>query len=61
MTPVALTFDDGPHPEWTPVVLRALRDTRVRATFFLQGDRLAERPDLACGAAAEGHSLQAHC
>jgi len=61
MTPVALTFDDGPHPEWTPVVLRALRDTRVRATFFLQGDRLAERPDLARAAAAEGHSLQAHC
>jgi len=61
MSPVAITFDDGPHPEWTPSALDALRETRIRATFFLQGDRLVERPGLACGAVLEGHSLQAHC
>jgi peptidoglycan-N-acetylglucosamine deacetylase len=61
MSPVALTFDDGPHPEWTPPVLDALNETAVNATFFLQGDRLVQEPDLARAAAAEGHSLQAHC
>ena len=61
MSPVALTFDDGPHPQWTPAVLQALNQTAVQATFFVQGDRLAARPDLAKAAAADGHSVQAHC
>lgn len=61
MCAVALTFDDGPHPEWTPRVLEALDAAGVRATFFLQGDRLVRRPDIARAAAARGHSLQAHC
>ncbi len=34
---LALTFDDGPHPDWTPTVLRALRDHEVPATFFCVG------------------------
>lgn len=61
MSPVALTFDDGPHLEWTPRVLQALADAQIRATFFLQGDRLEQAPQLARQAAAVGHSLQAHC
>lgn len=61
MSPVALTFDDGPHREWTPRVLQALADEQITATFFLQGDRLEQAPQLARRAAAAGHSLQAHC
>ncbi|MBV9195248.1 MAG: polysaccharide deacetylase family protein [Solirubrobacterales bacterium] len=61
MSPVALTFDDGPHPQWTPAVLDALAEASVTATFFIQGDRLLARPGLARATVAEGHSVQAHC
>ncbi|HEX3737743.1 MAG TPA: polysaccharide deacetylase family protein, partial [Solirubrobacterales bacterium] len=36
-TGVALTFDDGPHPQGTPAVLEILREADQRATFFLAG------------------------
>jgi peptidoglycan/xylan/chitin deacetylase (PgdA/CDA1 family) len=38
---LALTFDDGPHPRWTPMLLEVLARYEVRATFFLMG-RYAE-------------------
>jgi peptidoglycan-N-acetylglucosamine deacetylase len=38
---VLLTFDDGPHPEWTPVVLDLLREYKARAIFFVVGARSA--------------------
>jgi len=41
---VALTFDDGPHPEATPAVLAVLRRYQVRATFFVLGGELALAP-----------------
>src|ERR1700730_5551467 len=34
---IALTFDDGPHPRWTPILLETLARHNVRATFFLLG------------------------
>ena len=37
---VALTFDDGPHPEATPAILAVLRRYQVRATFFVLGGQL---------------------
>ena len=37
--PIALTFDDGPDPVWTPLVLDALASVRARATFFLPPGR----------------------
>jgi peptidoglycan/xylan/chitin deacetylase (PgdA/CDA1 family) len=37
---IALTFDDGPMPNWTPQVHEILADQRVRATFFLIGERV---------------------
>ena len=37
---VALTFDDGPHPEWTPRVLDVLRAAKVKATFCLVGSEV---------------------
>jgi len=57
---VALTFDDGPHPRWTPMVLDALALARVKATFFLVGQRAAEHPDLVRRMAAEGHVIGNH-
>lgn len=57
---VALTFDDGPHPQVTPRVLDILREHDARATFFLIG-RLAERhPDIVRRIVAEGHQIGNH-
>lgn len=56
----AMTFDDGPHPEYTPRVLDALARREAKATFFLIG-RLAERyPDLVRRIAQEGHTIGNH-
>lgn len=57
---VALTFDDGPDPRWTPTVLDLLRRHRVRATFCLVGQHVAEHPELVRRIAAEGHGLCNH-
>jgi peptidoglycan/xylan/chitin deacetylase (PgdA/CDA1 family) len=56
---VVLTFDDGPDAA-TPLVLDALADQCVRATFFLIGRRAAERPALVKREIAEGHSVGHH-
>lgn len=58
---VALTFDDGPHPEGTPLVLEALRDAGAPATFFLAGEQVARRPALAAEIVAAGHRVELHC
>jgi peptidoglycan/xylan/chitin deacetylase (PgdA/CDA1 family) len=58
---VALTFDDGPHPQGTPAVLEALREAGARATFFLAGEQVAERPALAAEIVAAGHRVELHC
>jgi peptidoglycan/xylan/chitin deacetylase (PgdA/CDA1 family) len=57
---VALTFDDGPHPEYTPRLLDILARHQARATLFMVG-RYAERyPRIVARAAAEGHALCNH-
>ncbi|WP_327646145.1 polysaccharide deacetylase family protein [Micromonospora zamorensis] len=43
---VALTFDDGPAPQWTPMVLEALAEHRVPATFFLVGTQVRRHADV---------------
>ncbi len=58
---VALTFDDGPHPQGTPAVLETLRSAGARATFFLVGEQIARAPALAAEVAAAGHSVALHC
>lgn len=58
MDTVALTFDDGPHPETTPALLAALGD--VKATFFLWGEHAAAHPALVREIAAAGHVLGNH-
>jgi cellulose synthase/poly-beta-1,6-N-acetylglucosamine synthase-like glycosyltransferase/peptidoglycan/xylan/chitin deacetylase (PgdA/CDA1 family) len=57
---IALTFDDGPDPVWTPQVLRVLREHRVDATFFVVGVQAARHPDLVHRLVAEGNELGVH-
>jgi peptidoglycan/xylan/chitin deacetylase (PgdA/CDA1 family) len=56
---IALTFDDGPHPEGTPAVLEVLGD--VRATFFLVGEQVERRPELVARIVEAGHEIGVHC
>src|SRR4029077_2523888 len=58
---VALTFDDGPHPQGTPIVLEILREADARATFFLAGEQVVRRPALAAEIVAAGHRVELHC
>jgi peptidoglycan/xylan/chitin deacetylase (PgdA/CDA1 family) len=57
---VVLTFDDGPWPPTTPIVLRELSQECVHATFFLIGKPASEHPDLVQRVAAEGHTIGHH-
>ncbi|HLH66270.1 MAG TPA: polysaccharide deacetylase family protein [Solirubrobacteraceae bacterium] len=57
---VALTFDDGPHPEGTPAVLDALARAGATATFFLVGEQVLRRPELVSRILAEGHQVALH-
>lgn len=57
---VALTFDDGPSPTYTPQVLDILDRYRVRATFFLVGRFVAAYPDLVRRELASGYELANH-
>jgi peptidoglycan-N-acetylglucosamine deacetylase len=57
---VSLTFDDGPDPRATPLLLRLLARRGARATFFLIGERAARHPDLVRTIAAEGHEVGNH-
>ena len=58
---VALTFDDGPHPEGTPAVLELLAEAGAPATFFLVGEQVERYPALAAEIAAAGHEIALHC
>lgn len=58
---VAITFDDGPHPQGTPAVLETLRDRGARATFFLAGEQVERWPTLAAEIVAAGHRVELHC
>lgn len=57
---VALTFDDGPHPQGTPAVLEELARQGATATFFLVGEQVAQRPALAREIVAAGHEVAVH-
>ncbi len=58
---IALTFDDGPHPEGTPAILERLADAEVKATFFLVGEQVDRNRELAAEIAAAGHGIALHC
>ena len=57
---VALTFDDGPHPKWTPQILQLLRERGHRATFFVIGRKAEMWSDLVRKMRAEGHAVGLH-
>ncbi len=57
---VALTFDDGPHPEGTPAVLEVLARAGARATFFVIGEQVQRRRALAAEIVAAGHAVALH-
>lgn len=57
---VAISFDDGPHPRYTPMVLDALKRRGVRATFFTIGIHARAYPDLVRRARDEGHEIGNH-
>lgn len=58
---VALTFDDGPHPQGTPAVLEVLREHGAVATFFLAGEQVIGRRSLVAEIVAAGHRVELHC
>lgn len=57
---LALTFDDGPHPEHTPRLLDVLREYHLQATFFVIGSQAAKHPEIVRRIVAEGHDLGNH-
>lgn len=57
---VALTFDDGPHPEFTPKLLDILKKRNVRATFYLIGKNVTAHPEIVRRMVAEGHEIGNH-
>ncbi len=58
---LSFTFDDGPDPIWTPLVLEQLARCGVRATFFVVGERALAHPELVRATVAAGHDVQLHC
>jgi peptidoglycan/xylan/chitin deacetylase (PgdA/CDA1 family) len=57
---IALSFDDGPHPVFTPQVLEILQRYDAKATFFLIGERAMRHPDLVAQIKAAGHEVANH-
>lgn len=57
---VALTFDDGPNPDATPLILDTLAEKGVRATFFVLGSHAERWPELVRRMSQEGHQLGNH-
>lgn len=57
---VALTFDDGPHPSYTPKLLDILKQAKVKSTFFVIGFMAEKYPDLVKQIAAAGHEVGNH-
>ncbi len=57
---VALTFDDGPSPTWTPQILDVLKEGQAKATFFMLGEHVEKYPEVARRVASEGHEIGNH-
>lgn len=59
-TLVGLTFDDGPDPKVTPLILDALDQIDARATFFVTGDNVKKYPYLLTQIVEKGHEVASH-
>ena len=57
---IAITFDDGPSPAWTPKLLDGLKERNVKATFFLIGENAENTPELVKRESEEGHLVGNH-
>ena len=57
---IALTFDDGPHPDFTPKLLKILAKYKAKATFFVVGMKAEQTPELVTAEVAGGHSIANH-
>ncbi len=57
---VAITFDDGPDPQWTPQILDILKAKGVKATFFMVGMQMEKNPGLVRRIVEEGHEVGLH-
>ena len=57
---IALSFDDGPHPRLTPVILDILEEYGVKATFFMVGENVDYYPDAARAVVEAGHEIGNH-
>jgi len=57
---VAMTFDDGPHPQNTPRLLNMLRDRNIKATFYVIGGNVDRHPHIVRRIVAEGHEIGNH-
>ena len=57
---IALTFDDGPHPEFTLSALHILKDFEVKATFFLTGEKVVRFPGIVERIIKDGHIIGNH-
>src|SRR5207245_10647981 len=57
---IAITFDDGPDPRWTPKILDVLKEKHVPASFFVIGEEAARSPGILKREYADGHSIGNH-
>jgi len=57
---VAITFDDGPNPIYTPQVLEIFAKAEGKATFFMIGEQMEKNPELVKEAAEQGHEIGNH-
>lgn len=57
---IFLTFDDGPHPVATPIVLKILQASKIKGTFFMSGSAVEQNPSLVREVEAEEHSIGIH-
>jgi peptidoglycan/xylan/chitin deacetylase (PgdA/CDA1 family) len=57
---IALTFDDGPDPEYTPQLLDLLSKYKIKATFFVLGSKAEKHPELIVRMHREGHLIGVH-
>lgn len=58
--PVAITFDDGPNPDYTPGLLEGLKERGVKATFFLLGEEVERYPEIVKQMKQDGHLIGVH-
>lgn len=57
---IALTFDDGPHSEKTPIILDVLRENNVKATFFIVGENVNGNEEIIERIISDGHEIGNH-